>query len=98
MAKRKAATPGLARILDAWVPPSDAGSPIGCFATSFTFDSVFFEEQCLARFAGIRSGSSSYDVLEWIIEREERLSQIKAVALIDKIHCRGPRSPRWDPP
>lgn len=97
MARRKADSPGLGRILDSWVPPSNAGVPVGCFATSFTFDSVFFEEECLARFAGIRSGSTAEDKgLEWIVEREERLSQITAVTLIDKTHCRGPRSPRWD--
>lgn len=97
MAKPKAGTPGLGRLLDAWVPPSAAGAPIGCLATSYTFDSVFFEEQCLARFAGIRTGAAEESMVQaYLIEREERLSQIKAVALVDKDHCRGPRSPRWD--
>ena len=89
--------PGLGRFLDAWAAPSNAGDPVGCLATSFTFDTVFFEEECLGRFAGIRTGSfTGGRGLDWIIEREDRLSQIKAIALIDKAHCRGPRSPRWD--
>lgn len=97
MAKKRAESPGRGRLLDAWVAPSDAGAPVGCLATSYTFDSVFFEEECLGRFAGIRSGSSVEDKgWEWIIEREDRFAQIKAVALVDKDHCHGPRSPRWD--
>lgn len=97
MAKRKTEAPGQARLLDAWVPPSNAGDPYGCFATSYTFDSAFFEEECLGRFAGVRSGSSEAErELEWIIECEERFSQIRAAVLVDKDHCRGPRSPRWD--
>lgn len=97
MARRKPESPGCGRLLDAWVAPSNAGAPVGCLATSYTFDSIFFEEECLARFAGIRSGASDDDrAWEWIIEREERFAQIKAVALVDKDHCRGVRSPRWD--
>ena len=32
--------PGYGKILDAWGPPENAGEPIGCVATSFTFDRV----------------------------------------------------------
>ena len=88
---------GQASLLDAWVPPPEAGQPFGCFATSYTFDSVFFEEECLGRFVGLRAESSEASrSLEWIIECEEKFSQIKAVALVDKANCRGRRSPRWD--
>ena len=50
MTKRKDQTPGYGKILDAWIPPDDAGEPVGCLATSFTFSPVFFEEECLGRF------------------------------------------------
>lgn len=97
MAKTKKQKPGQGLLLDAWIPPSSAGAPVGCLATSYTFDSVFFEEQCLARFAGIRTGATDEAHLHaYLVEREERLSQIKTVVLVDKDHCRGPRSPRWD--
>jgi len=36
---------GFGRLLDAWTPPPGAGEPVGCAATSFTFDAVFFEEE-----------------------------------------------------
>lgn len=85
------------KLLDAWIPPSDAGEPIACLATSYTFDSVFFEEQCLARFARIRVGAEDETMArEYLIEREERLGQVKAVALVDRDHCRGRRCLRWD--
>jgi len=85
------------RLLDAWLPPSTAGQAVACLATSYTFDPVFFEEQCLTRFAGIRNGAEDEILVrEYLIEREERLSQIKAAALVDRDHCRGRRSLRWD--
>ena len=48
--KSKGQTAGYGKLLDAWTPPEGAGDPVGCIATSFTFDSVFFEEECLGRF------------------------------------------------
>ena len=41
MAKR------ISKLLDAWIPPEKSGEPIGCLATSFTFDNEFFEDECL---------------------------------------------------
>lgn len=88
---------GTGKLLDAWVPDSDAGPALACLATSYTFDSVFFEEECLSRFAGVHSGTDEDDrIKEFIIEREERFSQIRAGVLVDGDHCRGTRSPRWD--
>lgn len=83
-------------LLDAWKSPPEAGAPIGCFATSFTFDSVFFEEECLGRFLDLESDPSE-SAAAYIIEREEKLSGLVcAVALVDQHHCRGGRSLRWD--
>ena len=44
-----------AKLLDAWTAPEGAGEPVGCIATSFTFDAVFFEEECLGRFLRLES-------------------------------------------
>lgn len=84
------------KLLDQWVPPDDAGEPLGCVATSYTFDSVFFEEECLTRFAKVESDPEE-DGPAYLIEREERLAGISCAAvLVDQHHCRGSRSLRWD--
>lgn len=92
----KKATPGYGRILDAWVRPKDAGDPIGCVATTFTFSASFFEEECLSRFLQFDS-----DPLEdgpvYLIERDSKLSQLEcASVLVDQHYCTGTRSLRWD--
>jgi hypothetical protein len=94
--KRKDQKAGYGKLLDAWIAPDDAGDPIGCVATSFTFSPVFFEEECLARFLQLQSDPSE-DGPYYLIEREEKLAQVTcAAALVDQHHCRGSRSLRWD--
>ncbi|HOI55908.1 MAG TPA: hypothetical protein PLP01_11710, partial [Phycisphaerae bacterium] len=96
MRKRRDAQPGYGRLLDAWTPPPDAGSPIGCVATTFTFDPVFFEEQCLGRLVQMETGANE-DGRLYLVEREEKLSQLACAAvLVDQHNCRGTRSLRWD--
>lgn len=85
-----------AKLLDAWSPPNDAGDPIGCVATSYTFNSAFFEEDCLGRFVKMETQPDT-DGPVYLIEREEKFSSLKcAAALVDKDHCLGARSLRWD--
>ncbi|MEA3366070.1 MAG: hypothetical protein U9Q79_10570, partial [Candidatus Hydrogenedentes bacterium] len=87
---------GFGKLLDAWVPPKDAGLPIGCIATSFTFSSSFFEEECLSRFLSLETDPTEDGPL-YLIEREEKLAQlICACAVVDQHHCKGSRSLRWD--
>ncbi len=87
---------GYLKLLDAWHPPEGAGDPIGCLATSFTFDSVFFEEECLSRFVRIESDPIEDGPL-YLLEREEKLAQVQyAGAIVDRHYCRGSRSLRWD--
>ena len=87
--------PGCARLLDAWTPPTDAGEPLGCVATSFTFSSAFFEEECLGRFVGLETVEA--DGAAFLVEREEKFSQLVCAAvLVDQRHARGLRSLRWD--
>lgn len=97
MAKRKTEEkPGFGKLLDAWVAPDDAGDPVGCVATSFTFSPVFFEEECLARFLQLESDPTE-DGPVYLVEREEKLAQLTcSAALVDQHHCRGGRSLRWD--
>ena len=96
MGKRKEKKPGHGKLLDAWTAPPDAGDPVGCLATTFTFHSEFFEEQCLSRFARIESDRDEDGPL-YLLEMEEKLSQLACAAvLVDQHHCKGSRSPRWD--
>jgi hypothetical protein len=93
---RASARAGYGRLLDAWTAPEGAGEPIGCIATSFTFDNVFFEEECLGRFLRLESDPTE-DGPIYLLEREEKLAQIAcAAALVDAHHCQGRRSLRWD--
>ncbi len=95
MAKKTDSRPGYGKLLDAWIPPENAGKPIGCLATTFTFSPEFFEEECLARFINLESEPS--DGPAYLIEREEKLSQLNCVSvLVDQQHCRGSRNLRWD--
>lgn len=96
MAKRKAGREGFGKLLDAWVPPKEAGEPIGVVATSFTFDAAFFEEECLASFLGLETNPTD-DGPAYLIEREDKLARLQcASVLVDAHHCRGTRSLRWD--
>ncbi len=83
------------RLLDAWTPPEEAGDPIGCIATTFTFDPVFFEEECLGRYLQLQSDSVE-DGPIYIIEREEKLAGVQVSLLVDSTNCKGDRSLRWD--
>lgn len=51
--------------------PPDGASEV--LATTFTFDSVRFEEECLTRFAQVESDPQE-DGPAYLIEREEKLA------------------------
>ncbi len=96
MNKQKNQKAGYGKILDAWIPSEDAGEPVGCVATSFTFSPVLFEEDCLGRFLQLETDATE-DGPAYLVEREEKLSQlICAAALVDQHHARGLRNLRWD--
>lgn len=83
-----------ARLLDFWQARAEYGEPVGCVATTFTFDAGFFEEQCLARFVGMQSDPAE-DARTYLVEREEKLSQAFACVLVDQSHVAPQRSLRW---
>ena len=87
---------GHGKLLDAWEPPDEAGDPVGCIATTFTFSPAFFEEECLGRFLKLETDATE-DGPVYLVEREEKLSQVVCAAvLVDQHHCKGARSLRWD--
>jgi len=83
-----------ARLLDLWSGDEAFGRPLGCVATSFTFNAEFFEEQCLARFLSIQSNPNE-TAKAYLIEREEKLAQSFACVLVDSTQTDANRSLRW---
>lgn len=82
------------RLLRLWEIEPEFGDPVSCVATTFTFDPDFFETECLGRFTGIDSDPQE-DGTAYIIEREEKLSGVKSVILVDQAHVGRARSLRW---
>lgn len=82
-------------LLDLWRPPENAGDPIGCLATTYTFDPGLFDEQCLARFLDIDS-EPNRESLAFLLEREDRLGSAYAGVLVDYTMAGVPHSLRWD--
>lgn len=86
------------RLLDWWLPPQGAGDPVSCLATSFTFDTDFFRDDCLGRFIGLRGavGEEGVGSLAQINELEERLADVTACVLVDRSASVEGRNLRWD--
>lgn len=94
-AKRTYKEQARGRLLSFWERQEEYGAPIGCVTTTYTFDAAFFEEECLARFAGVESDPQE-NVHGYVIEREDKLSQVKACVLVDSSKVSPDRSLRWD--
>ncbi len=82
-------------MLELWRPPADAGGPIGCLATTYTFTPGLFDEQCLARFLEIESDPNRED-LAFLLEREGRLGSVYAGVMVDHTQAGVEHSLRWD--
>lgn len=82
------------RFLDFWSRSEDYGTPVGCLATTYTFDGAFFEEECLGRFVGMETDPNE-DSRAYILEREEKFSDIFACVCVDRSNVALRRSLRW---
>jgi hypothetical protein len=84
--------------LDHWLPPSDAGAPLACLATTFSIDTDFFEGECLPRFLGVvgRSGSDAAADAARAFDISRRLAEASVVVVADRNCSPGPRNMRWD--
>ena len=91
--RRKSGATGA--MLDLWRPPQQAGDPIGCVATTFTFAPGLFDEQCLARFLQIES-EPNRENLAFSLERASRLGGVYAGVLVDHTQAGVEHSLRWD--
>ena len=86
---------------EAWSPPAEmpigeAGRPLFCVASSYTFHAPFFESELLPRFLGLK-----FDETEgqrpFIVEREQALAAAQAFVLVDADHLDPSQSTlRWD--
>lgn len=93
MSKKRGEATGV--LLDLWRPPQGAGEPVGCLATTYTFEPGLFDEQCLARFLEIESEPNRED-LAFLLERENRLGGVYAGVLVDYTQSGVEHSLRWD--
>lgn len=89
----------MTRLLDLWQGPEGAGDAVGCFATSFTFDTDFFVDDCLTRFLGLTrvqgEGDNTSDVAR-MLDEEDRLSEAAVCVLVDRSCVPDKRNLRWD--
>jgi hypothetical protein len=84
------------KALDLWQAPPDAGEPLVCLATTFTFDATFFETECLGRFLQMDTHPSETDTVGYLVEREEKLAAARVAVLVDRRHATDKESLRWD--
>ncbi len=82
-------------MLELWRPSKDAGDPIGCLTTTYTFHTGLFDEQCLARFLEIES-EPNREELPFLLERESRLGGVYAGVMVDHSQAGVEHSYRWD--
>lgn len=82
------------RLLDLWCGEDSFGDPVGCVATTYTFQPDFFEEQCLARFLRMDTEAGE-DGRAYLIEHETKLAQAFACVMVDDGQATGNRSLRW---
>lgn len=94
MKSRGSAPDASTRLLDLWQLQEEFGEAIGCVTTTYTFDGPFFEEDCLGRFVGMETDASE-DVRTYLIEREEKFSEVFAAVLVDRRNVARSRSLRW---
>lgn len=87
------------KLLEHWLPGEGFGAPRACLATTFTFDSDFFTEDCLSRFLSVSTrdpdGASGLDIAG-LLEEEEKLAEAQVCVLVDQSCRPEPRNLRWD--
>jgi len=95
-ARKASAKQQRAKALDLWQAPAQAGEPLVCLATSFTFDAAFFEKECLGRFLQMDTDPDEDAAISYLIEREEKLAASRVAVMIDRRHAQSKASMRWD--
>ncbi len=74
----------------------NAGAPVACIATTYTFDAAFYETELLPRFLGLKYDHTEREV-SFLIEREQMLETARACVLVDHTHVDPNQTTlRWD--
>ena len=72
-----------------WSPPvtaaGEAGQPIACVATTYTFFAALLERDLLPRFLGLKLDDTENEEA-FVVEREEKLNVVHASVLVDQDH------------
>jgi len=77
-------------------PGSNAGRPLVCVASTYTFHASFFETELLPRFLGLRFDETE-GIRPFVIEREQALATARVCVLVDADHLDPSQSTlRWD--
>lgn len=78
-----------------WMPPPDAGAPVACLASTYTFHAALFEDDLLPRFLGLRFDNTEKERI-FIAEREDKLSTVTAAVFVDVARVDGRQTTgRW---
>lgn len=78
-----------------WMPPPNAGAPVVCLASTYTFHASLFEDDLLPRFLGLRFDSTEKERV-FIAEREDKLSTVTAAVFVDAARVDGRQTTgRW---
>ena len=97
MARRRNDDEEVRKVLTLWESTAEAGDPLVCIGTTFTFDPEFFEKDCLGRFLNMDSDPDEPgEDLAYLIEQEEKLHQTRISVLVDRRHAGAKPSLRWD--
>jgi hypothetical protein len=79
-----------------WSPPDDAGHPLACIATTYTFHATLFESDLLPRFLGLKFDATESE-RPFFVEREHALGMTRAAILVDQGHVDPSQTTlRWD--
>jgi len=88
-------------LADAWSVPSeapagDAGRPLFCVSSTYTFHAPFFESELLPRFLGLKFDETE-GARPFVVEREQALATSRVCVLVDADHLDPSQSTlRWD--
>lgn len=92
---------GIRTLAGNWSPPAglstdDAGQPLLCLASTYTFHASFLESELLPRFLGLKFDETE-GVRPFVIEREQALATTRVSVLVDADHFDPSQSTlRWD--
>ena len=78
------------------LPVGDAGRPLFCVSSTYTFHAPFFESELLPRFLGLKFDETE-GVRPFVVEREQALATSRVCVLVDADHLDPSQSTlRWD--